>query len=178
MNTKKDVKPSIKHDIVRLDDKPKVNELQKTFINNNPHLKKMIDDTKRIFECVIFENFINEKFRPDYMFKVEFRVSSEYREDTDEGYMIIVSGKNIGICKSIMDVYDVINYRAYIILIEHDLVLISECDRATRDDIRLQVHNGKIVKTTSKLACRNNTIVKEGTIEEIEYVNRIRCIIL
>ena len=43
--TKKDVRLSIKldivkHDIVRLDDKPKVNELQKTLINNKPHLKK------------------------------------------------------------------------------------------------------------------------------------------
>ena len=43
--TKKDVRLSIKldivkHAIVRLDDKPKVNELQKTLINNKPHLKK------------------------------------------------------------------------------------------------------------------------------------------
>ena len=178
VNTKKDVKPSIKHDIVRLDDKRKVNELQKTFINNDPHLKKMIDSIKRIFECLICENFINEKFKADYMFIDEFRVSSEYREDTDEGYMIIVSRKNIGICKNVMDVYDVINYRAYVILIEHDRVTFSEYDRATHDDISLQVHNNKIVETTSKLACRNNTIVKEDTIEDIECGNRIRCIIL
>ena len=65
--TKKDVKLSIKHDIVRLDDKPKVNELQKTLINNKPHLKKMIDDIKRIFECVICDKFIKEKFMPKYV---------------------------------------------------------------------------------------------------------------
>ena len=60
--TKKDTKLDIKHDIVRLDNKPKTNEPQKTFINNESHLKKMINPIKRILEYFVCEKFINEKF--------------------------------------------------------------------------------------------------------------------
>ena len=66
--TKKDVKLDIKHDIVRLDDKTKTNESQKTktpqktFINNESHLKKLVNNIKIILEYFVCEKFINEKF--------------------------------------------------------------------------------------------------------------------
>ena len=128
--TKKDVRLSIKldivkHDIVRLDDKPKVNELQKTLINNKPHLKKMIDDIKRIFECVICEEFINGKFVPKYMFSDEFELISKYREDANESYSITASRKNIIIQRCDMPACDVTKYKMYTIHIEHDRVTLE-----------------------------------------------------
>ena len=155
-----------------MDDKPKTNELQKTFTNNVPHLKKMLGHIKRIFERVMCKNFINEKLMRVYLLGGEFKVGSEYREDTNEGFTIIVDRKSIVICMAIVDVYDIISC-------EHDYVMFEAFNSNSYNlNIMLQVYNDKIVKTTSVFPRENSTTVKKEIIEENEYVNRIRCIIL
>ena len=157
----KDIKPDARKDI-------------------KPHLKKMIDDIKRIFECVICEEFINEKFVPEYMFRDEFELISKYREDTNESYSITASRKNIIIQRCDMPACDVTKYKMYTIHIEHDRVTLEAWNDSLYDydDILLQVCNDKVVKTTSRLAHENNIIVEKDITEEIEYANRIRYVIL
>ena len=140
----------------------------------------MIDDIKRIFECVICEEFINEKFVPEYMFRDEFELISKYREDTNESYSITASRKNIIIQRCDMPACDVTKYKMYTIHIEHDRVTLEAWNDSSYDydDILLQVCNDKVVKTTSRLAHENNIIVEKDITEEIEYANRIRYVIL
>ena len=90
-----------------------------------PHLKKMIDDIKRIFECVICEEFINGKFVPKYMFSDEFELISKYREDANESYSITASRKNIIIQRCDVPACDVTKYKIYTIHIEHDRVTLE-----------------------------------------------------
>ena len=95
--TKKDTKLDIKHDIVRLDNKPKTNEPQKTFINNESHLKKMINPIKRILEYFVCEKFINEKFHTLRVSKDMILLHSRYA--TVKGFKEICK---IDICRDII----------------------------------------------------------------------------
>ena len=113
-NTNKAKKPDADKDI-----KPDVRKYIK------PHLKKMIDDIKRIFECVICEEFINEKFVPEYMFRDEFELISKYRKDTNESYSIAASRKNIIIQRCDVPACDVTKYKIYTIHIEPDRVTLE-----------------------------------------------------
>ena len=142
---------------------------------------------KKVSECVICEEFINEKFVVEYVFRNKFRVNSKYREDTYKSYSVTASREHIAICRGDMDVHDVSRYKAYAICIKYDLITISvsndglyddDDDDDDDDDILLQAYNDKIVKTTSRLTHENNIIVKKDTTEEIEYANRIRYVIL
>ena len=142
---------------------------------------------KKISECVICEDIINEKFVVEYVFRNEFRVNSKYREDTYRSCSITASRKHIAKCRGDMDMHDVSRYKAYAICIKYNLVTKSvsndglyhdDDDDDDDDDILLHVYNNKIVKTTSRLTHENNIIVKKDTTEEIEYENRIRYVIL
>ena len=134
---------------------------------------------KKVSECVICEEFINEKFVVEYVFRNKFRVNSKYREDTYKSYSVTASREHIAICRGDMDVHDVSRYKAYAICIKYDLITISVSnDGLYDDDDDDDDYNDKIVKTTTRLADENNIIVEKDTTEEIEYANRIRYVIL
>ena len=183
--TKIDVKLDIKHHIVRLDYKPKTNELQKTnesrkiFINNESHLKKMINTIKRILECFICEKFINEKFRALRVRKDAILLHSKYT--AIKGFKKIYM---IEICRGIIS----LNIRKFVNDLNENVTLriegepiilkVSQTENHNKTNVSISVYNDKIINITSKTSNEQNRIHTKDINEEIECTNKVRYIIL